>query len=519
MTRQINDNRAVPEDIRKDVPIPAPRGGGKAIADDEQTFQIELFTETAEKGRKQSAESGRSGKRTPRRPQKERRPGNKNGREMSATMECVIEHIEDAYWKVTAKQGSPGPNRQTTAEVRKHWREIKPMLIGILLDGTYQPGDIRRAWIPKRGGGERGLGIPDVIDRIVQEAVRIALDPIYEPDFHPSSHGFRPKRSCHTAIEEAKSIYAEGYRMVVDIDLKDFFNRVNHQRLMAKLAQRVSDKRILILIGKMLKAKVVMPNGVVIDTEEGVPQGGPLSPLLSNIYLDELDWELQRRGHKFVRYADDCNIYVRSERAGKRVMASIRGFIEGRMRLEINEKKSAVARPEDRHFVGFSLRYNADTDTIEVLLSERSRERIRERIRELTPRGFGNSITRCIEGVNIYLRGWKQFFGVCTEGEAKKLRYLDAHIRRRLRAIQLKQWKRKRTMVRKLIRRGGNAKLVKFGIYSERRNIWALSHIRVVDRGLPNAYWAEMGLLSIQGLWSKFQQSVTASVQLCLELT
>jgi RNA-directed DNA polymerase len=261
----------------------------------------------------------------------------------------------------------------------------------------------------------------------------------------------------------------------------------------------------------------VMPDGVVIRTEEGVPQGGPLSPLLSNIYLDELDWELHRRGHKFVRYADDCNIYVRSERAGMRVMESIRRFIEGRLRLEINEKKSAVARPEERHFVGFSLRANPQGDTIDVLLSKRTQERIRERIREMTPRSFGSSLRRCIKELNAYLQGWVQFFGICT-GEERKLLGLDAHIRRRLRAIQLKQWKRKRTMVRKLIGHGGNPLRVKRGIYGRRRNIWALSHNRVVERCLPNAYWAEEGLLSLRVLWEKFQQSTAAPVQICLEL-
>jgi group II intron reverse transcriptase/maturase len=312
MTRQVTDTRAVPDEIRKDVRIHRNDGGGKAIADDEQTFQIELFPVSAEKGSKRPAESSRSGIREPHRQQKARTAGNKNGKEMSATMDCVIEHIEDAFWNVMANRGAPGPNRQTIATVREHWHEIKPTLATTLRQGSYRPGDIRRVWIQKRGGGERGLGIPDVIDRIVQEAVRLVLEPLYEPTFHARSHGFRPKRSCHTAIEEAKGICAEGYRTVVDIDLKDFFNRVNHQRLLSKLAQRVEDKGLLILIGRMLKAKVVMPDGVVIRTEEGVPQGGPLSPLLSNIYLDELDWELHRRGHKFVRYADDCNIYVRS---------------------------------------------------------------------------------------------------------------------------------------------------------------------------------------------------------------
>ena len=212
-----------------------------------------------------------------------------------------------------------------------------------MLSGTYEPGNIRRVWIPKagRGGQLRGLGIPNVVDRVVQEAVRQVLEPLYEPTFHPSNHGFRPERGCQTAIAEARQHLEDaGHEWVVDVDLEKFFDRVNHQRLMARLAKRVSDRRLLVLIGKMLKAKVVMPDGVVVSTDEGVPQGGPLSPLLSNIVLDELDQELERRGHRFVRYADDCNIYVRSERAGRRVMASVARFIEGRMRLKVNQARA-----------------------------------------------------------------------------------------------------------------------------------------------------------------------------------
>jgi RNA-directed DNA polymerase len=220
-----------------------------------------------------------------------------------------------------------------------------------------------------------------------------------------------------------------------------FFDRVHHQRLMSRLAERVHDKRLLVLVGQMLKAKVVLPDGVTVNTDEGVPQGGPLSPLLSNIVLDELDQELARRGHRFVRYADDANIYVRSERAGQRVMASVKSFIERRLRLKVNEAKSAVARPEERHFLGFRLRREPLDGSAEVLLSKRSKERIDSRIRELTPRNWGNSVDACIKQVGVYLLGWIQFFGICTLGAERELALLDAHIRRRLRAIQLKHWK------------------------------------------------------------------------------
>ena len=310
-----------------------------------------------------------------------------------------------------------------------------PRLQADLLAGTYRPGGIRRVLIPKAGGGQRGLGIPDVVDRVVQEAVRQVLEPLWEPTFHPSSHGFRPGRSCHTAIAEAKAHLEDGYEWCVDLDLEKFFDLVCHQRLTARLAERVSDRRLLVLIGRMLKAKVVLPDGVVIDSEQGVPQGGPLSPLLSNIVLDELDRELDRRGHRFVRYADDAKVYVRSERAGQRVMASLTEFIERRLRLKVNEAKSAVARPEDRHFLGFRLRLDPHTGTVEVLLSERTKRNAMQRVRELTPRTWGSTLLACIAQINAWLRGWHGFFGIASPSEMQALRKIDAHIRRRLRAI------------------------------------------------------------------------------------
>lgn len=436
-----------------------------------------------------------------------------------AGMEDVVERLETAFQKVATNKGAPGPDRQTVEQVRLHLPNLMKALHQSLLEGSYIPGDIRRVWIPKSGGGERGLGIPNVVDRVVQEAVRSVLEPLYEPTFHASSHGFRPGRSCHTAITEARGYVEQGCPWVVDLDLEKFFDRVPHQRLMSRLSQGVKDKRLLALISRMLKAKVVMPDGVKVSTEEGVPQGGPLSPLLSNIVLSELDEELARRKHRFVRYADDCNIYVRSERAGKRVMASVVLFIEGRMGLKVNAAKSAVARPETRHFLGYRLKPETDKRP-EILLSERSVKRLNERVRELTPRNRGRTLKRVIDEINSYLSGWFGYFRVCTSGISHEIQRIDAHIRRRLRALILKQWKSKLTIARRLIKRGGKAKTVWRRIYEGRKSIWNLSHDPVVDRVLSNASFAVLGLETLKGkfkaLWEPIPVPPTKGEQLSL---
>lgn len=435
-----------------------------------------------------------------------------------ATMEELTRQLESAFHKIATNKGAPGPDQQSIDEVRKHFPKIRSELTETLLNGTYRPGDIRRVWIPKANGGERGLGIPNVVDRMVQEAMRRVIEPLYEPTFHASSHGFRPGRGCHTAIAEAKKHVEDGYEYVVDIDLSNFFDGVNHQRLMARLAERIQDKRLLILIGQMLKAKVVMPDGVRVSTQEGVPQGGPLSPLLSNIVLDELDQELEERGHRFVRYADDGNIYVKSERAGQRVMASIKKFIEQRLRLQINEAKSAVAKPEERHFVGFRLRCEPLTGDVEVLLSKRTKDRIDEKIRELTPRNWGGSINTAIARLNVHLVGWIGFFGVCTQEIERTLGGLDAHIRRRLRAMQLKHWKRKRTQAQKLIKLGIKPKTAWRTVYDGRKSIWTLSHTYAVDRALRNATFAERGLISLLDHFRDKLKTIAAPKQIHLPL-
>lgn len=493
------------------------RAGGEAIPVNEASKQLLLFAGTADALARASG-CGRAD-RSQERPatQAAPKPVSKGERATAATMDEVRQQLAQAFLNVKRNRGAPGPDGATLDLMHKHRAEWMPVLDSALKDGTYTPGDIRRVWIPKSGGGQRGLGIPNVIDRVVQEAVRLVLEPLYEPTFHRSSHGFRPGRSCHTAIAQAVQHVNEGYEWVVDLDLERFFDRVNHQRLMSKLALRVQDKTVLVLIGRMLKAKVVLPDGMVLPTEEGVPQGGPLSPLLSNIVLDELDEELDRRGHRFVRYADDCNIYVRSERAGQRVMASVKQFIERRLRLKVNEQKSAVARPEERHFLGFRLRCEPLPGTTEVMLSKRSKERIGEKIRELVPRNFGNSLNACIHSLNAYLRGWIGFFGICT-AEARNFQALDAHIRRRLRALQLRHWKRKRTIVRKLVKLGVRYQTACRSIYGGRKSTWALSHTSAVDGALRNSYWDARGLVSITQLWSQRPGVIVAPVQLTLAL-
>jgi RNA-directed DNA polymerase len=517
--REESDHRMVPKGRGNPVPTRQVPRGGKAVTGSEQARQRRLPFGTADspQGADAGVETGRPVAATVAVP----KPKVKRRTTTPAmTMEEVAResNLMEAFLRVASNDGAPGPDRQSISEVRSHLGTILPRLGRELLEGIYRTGLIRRVWIPKAGGGRRGLGIPDVVDRIVQQAVLQVMSPHYEPVFHTSSHGFRPGRSCHTAIAEARQHLEEGHEWVVDFDLAQFFDRVHHDRLLARLERRIKDRRLLRLIRQMLKAKVVMPDGVVVSTEEGTPQGGPLSPLLSNIVLDELDWELARRGYRFVRYADDANVYVRSERAGQRVMASLVRFIERRLRLKVNEAKSAVARPEERHFLGFRLRRNPLDGTVDVLLSERSSKRIDETIRSLTPRTWGNSLGACIEGLNEYLRGWIGFFRICTRVQSK-LTHLDAHIRRRLRAILLRHWRRRRSIVSRLVRLGVKPELARRAVYGNNRSWWKLSHSPAVDRALPTKYFAHRGLVSLLAVWREHHASarVIVPVQLGLD--
>ncbi|MGA1220907.1 MAG: group II intron reverse transcriptase/maturase [Ilumatobacteraceae bacterium] len=421
-----------------------------------------------------------------------------------------LPNLARALLFVARNKGAAGVDGISTKEVVEAAPDLLPRIHEALISGTYQPGDIRRVWIPKPGGGERGLGIPNVIDRVVQQAVLLQLEPIFEPTFHDSSHGFRRYRGAQTAIAEATKYFNEGYGTTVDIDLSKFFDRVHHQRLLARMGQRVRDGRVLKLVHRMLKAKVVLPDGTRVVTEEGTPQGGPLSPLLSNIVLDELDWELDRRGLRFVRYADDFSVFVRSERSGHRVMASVQRFIERSLRLVINEEKSSVSAPFDLTFLGFWLGRDNQGE-VSIRISRRTADRLKVRIRELTPRSWGGSFDSCVLQVNRYLNGLIGYFRLCTG--TSSFDGMDARIRRRLRAILVRQKKRPRHLFRHLIRRGishGMAWKSAYGI----RGHWKRSASFGIHKAYGNAWFAER-LVNLRNRWHDFHP-VGATKQLTL---
>lgn len=513
-----SDGSVVPKGRRKAIPTAHRERGGKGATASEVVGQLRLFRETAD------SPQGVAGLRGADRsvPQRRAVPKSRTTNRPSPpamTMEEIADeqNLLIAFMEVASNRGAPGPDRQGIEEVREQLLELVPRLHVELLKSSYRPGMIRRVWIPKSGGGQRGLGIPNVIDRLVGQAVYRVLGPHLEPTFHDSSHGFRPGRSCHTAIAEAKRHLEAGCTWAVDLDLENFFNRVHHQRLLVRLEHKgVQDHRILQLVQRMLKAKVVMPNGVVVSTEEGTPQGGPLSPLLSNVVLDELDWELDQRGHRFVRYADDANIYVGSERAGKRVMANISRFIEKRLRLKVNGDKSAVARPSLRHFVGFCLQ-RSRTGVVQVRLSARSRKRINRKVVELTRRNWGNSLESCIERLNRYLNGWIGFFHVVDKAALPSLGMIDAHIRRRLRALVFRQKKRRRHILRWLRQRRVTLKQSRRDLYGARRSLWALSITKSAHKAMSSHWFDRQGLHRLKRLWSQRNPSDIVPKQLTLE--
>ena len=375
---------------------------------------------------------------------------------------CGRDNCWQALKRVKSNKGSPGIDGMTVDDLSAYLKEHWPAIREQLLAGTYKPHPVKRVEIPKPDGGVRQLGIPTVLDRMVQQAVMQVLQSRWDAEFSEHSHGFRPGRSAHQAVAKAQQYIAEGRRWVVDLDLEKFFDRVNHDKLMASIARRVADKRMLKLIRAFLTAGV-MEDGLVGPVDEGTPQGGPLSPLLSNLVLDELDRELERRKHCFVRYADDCNIYVRSQRAGERVKRSITSFITRRLKLKVNEAKSAVARPVERKFLGFSFT-GAKEPKRRIAL--KALVRFKRKVRELTGRTRGISIERMTKELASYLRGWKGYFGYCQTPSV--LHGLDQWIRRRLRSVIWKQRKR--------------------------RSSWRLANSPALSTTFPNAYFDSLGL-------------------------
>ncbi len=400
---------------------------------------------------------------------------------------CERENLKEALRQVKANKGSSGVDGMTvmalTDYLRRHWPAIREQL----LNGTYEPKPVRRVEIPKPDGGVRKLGIPTVLDRFIQQAVMQVLQRRWDRTFSDHSYGFRPGRSAHQAVAQAQQYIAEGHGWCVDLDLEKFFDRVNHDKLMGQIAKRVEDKRLLKLIRAFLNAGV-MENGLVSPSVEGTPQGGPLSPLLSNLVLDEFDRELERRGLRFARYADDCNIYVRSERAGQRVMKSIARFITKKLKLKVNEAKSAVARPQERKFLGFSFRGGPQ---VKRIIAPKALDRFKHRIREITRRAKGVSIETTMAELAPYLRGWRSYFGFCETPEV--LIGLNRWVRLRLRSALWRQWKTPRRRRAALLQLGVRPRLAS-NTAGSGLGPWYLARAKALSVGLSNAHFKSLGL-------------------------
>ncbi|OMF37395.1 group II intron reverse transcriptase/maturase [Paenibacillus sp. FSL H8-0548] len=409
------------------------------------------------------------------------------------------ENMLSALARVEANKGSHGVDGMSVKDLRRHivqnWQTIRESIE----NRTYEPSPARRVEIPKPNGGTRLLGIPTVTDRLIQQAITQVLTPVFDPTFSEHSYGFRPKRRGHDAVRKARTYMQEGHRIVVDIDMEKFFDRIHHDRLMAKVAQRVPDKAVLRLIRSYLKAGV-MEGGLVQATTEGAPQGGPLSPLLSNIVLDELDKELEKRNLRFVRYADDCNIYVKTWKAGDRVMRSITTFIEDKLKLKVNRRKSAVDRPWKRKFLGFT--FSWDKQNPRIKMAKTTLQRVKAKIKAITSRSKPIPIEMRIKELNPYLTGWCGYYALTDTKSV--FRELDAWTRRRLRMCVWKQWKQPKTKVRKLQSLGvPKQKAYEWG--NSRKKYWRIASSPILDRSLNNQYWSSLGLKSLTDRYNQLR--------------
>jgi RNA-directed DNA polymerase len=453
--------------------------------DQQQNIQLELDFSSAPTG--EARKAGR---------EETESSGAMNGTENPAStnrwMEevCERDNLKEALRRVKANQGSAGVDGMTVGGISDYLKQHWPAIREQLLNGTYEPKPVRRVEIPKPDGGVRKLGIPTVLDRFIQQAVMQVLQRHWDRTFSDHSYGFRPGRSAHQAVAQAQQFIAEGNGWCVDLDLEKFFDRVNHDKLMGQVAKRVEDQRLRKLIRAFLNAGV-MENGLVGPSVEGTPQGGPLSPLLSNIVLDELDRELERRGHRFVRYADDCNIYVRSERAGQRVMESVSRFIMQRLKLKVNEAKSTVARPQERKFLGFSFTSGPE---VKRVIASKALDRFKRRIREITRRAKSVSMETTMQVLAPYMRGWRNYFGFCETPEV--LIGLTRWVRLRLRAAMWRQWKTQRRRRAALLKLGVRPRLAT-NTAGSGLGPWYLARAKALSVGLSNAYFKSLGLPSL----------------------
>lgn len=402
-------------------------------------------------------------------------------------------NLKQAWRRVKSNRGAPGIDGLRIEDFPAYARERWPAIRQSLNDGCYQPSPIRRVTIPKPGGGERALGIPTVVDRVIQQAIAQVMTPIFDPEFSASSHGFRPKRSAHGALRQVKADIKAGYRIAVDLDLAKFFDNVDHDILMARVARRIGDKRLLALIGRYLRAGVLIHDEIQ-PSELGTPQGGPLSPLLANILLDDLDRELEGRGHRFARYADDLMVLVKSERAGQRVKASLTTYLDRRLKLPVNEQKSHVAKIDQCVFLGFSFRRG------KLRWSDAAFADFKCRLRELTGRSWGVSMQYRFDKLGQYLRGWMGYFGISEY--YRPIPELDEWLRRRVRMCYWKQWRLTRTKVGNLLKLGvGKRTAILTGVSS--KSYWHLSRSKATQVGMTNDWLKAQGLVSIRELWMK----------------